>query len=88
MSATRTGKVVYFSDLRGFGFISLDGDPTREIFVHYSEIQSDDRYRTLKRGARVTFELGSTPQGAKAVNVRVEPLNQATPAPRSVVRHT
>ena len=61
------GKVKWFNDTKGFGFIeSSDG---QDVFVHQSEIQGDG-YRSLAEGARVEFELTQGPKGPKAVQVK------------------
>ncbi len=61
------GKVKWFNDTKGFGFIeSNDG---QDVFVHQSEIMSDG-FRSLKEGASVEFELAQGDKGLKAVKVR------------------
>jgi cold shock protein len=63
-----TGTVKFFSDERGFGFISREvGD---DVFVHHSNIEGDGR-RSLAEGDRVEFETGSGRKGEEARNVRV-----------------
>jgi len=61
------GKVKWFNDVKGFGFITLDGEE-RDIFVHHSSIQSEG-FRTLVEGEDVEFELVVGPKGPKAENV-------------------
>ncbi|QBI19175.1 cold-shock protein [Egibacter rhizosphaerae] len=62
------GTVKWFSDDKGYGFISReDGD---DVFVHYSNIESNDRFKTLTEGAQVEFEITQTSKGAQAENVR------------------
>ncbi len=63
-----TGKVKWFNDSKGFGFIEQD-DGGADVFVHQSAIQSDG-FRTLQEGQRVEFEVGQGPKGPKADNVR------------------
>jgi len=63
------GKVVWFSNAKGFGFLSND-DGGPEIFVHYSGIASDD-YKTLKQDQPVEFEIVKGKKGPQAENVRV-----------------
>lgn len=61
------GTVKWFSDEKGFGFISReDGD---DVFVHHSGIIAEG-FRTLKEGQRVEFEVTQGPKGAQATNVR------------------
>jgi len=69
-----TGKVKWFSDAKGYGFIQADdeADGGKDIFVHYSEIAKDG-FRTLTPGQAVTFELADTPKGLQAK--KVEPVS-------------
>jgi CspA family cold shock protein len=62
-----TGKVKWFNDAKGFGFITSE-DGT-DAFVHYSDIQGDG-FKSLAEGDAVEFELAQGPKGAKATNVR------------------
>jgi CspA family cold shock protein len=61
------GTVTWFSDAKGFGFISPEGRDM-ECFVHYSSIQADG-FRTLSEGDRVEFDLVDGPKGPAAENV-------------------
>jgi CspA family cold shock protein len=65
-----TGKVKWFSNAKGYGFIQAE-DVGKDIFVHYSSIQAEG-YRTLKEGDAVTFDLVDGPKGPKAENVALE----------------
>jgi CspA family cold shock protein len=67
MRAMASGTVKWFSDDKGFGFITPD-DGGRDLFVHFSGIGGDG-YRSLQEGAKVTYEEEEGPKGAKAVNV-------------------
>lgn len=60
------GKVKWFNDSKGFGFIEKE-DGT-EIFVHFSAIRADG-YKTLAQGQKVEFDLYDGPQGPQAQNV-------------------
>ena len=62
-----TGKVKWFNENKGYGFILQDGGG-RDIFVHYSEIQ-EEGYRTLAEGETVEFELMESPKGPQAKQV-------------------
>ena len=67
-----TGKVKWFSDAKGYGFIESGNevDNGKDIFVHYSEITKDG-YKTLAQGQTVEFELSDSPRGLQARNVSV-----------------
>jgi cold shock protein len=61
------GKVKWFNNAKGYGFI--DGGDSGDVFVHYSVIQKDG-YRTLREGERVTYEVTSGPKGLQATVVQ------------------
>ncbi len=63
------GTVKWFSDEKGFGFITPD-DGGKDAFVHFSAIAGNG-FRTLAEGAKVEFELGEGTKGPQATNVRV-----------------
>jgi CspA family cold shock protein len=63
-----TGTVKFFSDERGFGFISRQGGD--DVFVHQSNVQGDGR-RPLAEGDVVEFETGPGRKGEEALKVRV-----------------
>lgn len=60
------GRVKWFNDKKGFGFIETDEQG--DVFVHYSNIQGNG-FRTLKELERVSFEVEDTAKGPQAVNV-------------------
>ncbi len=67
MSDTLTGKVKFFNESKGFGFIERADGP--DVFVHFSAIQSDG-FKTLSDGQEVEFEIGQGPKGPQAQNVK------------------
>lgn len=62
-----TGTVKWFSDTKGFGFITIE-DGEKDCFVHYSAILGDG-YRSLQEGDRVAFRVVPSPKGPEAANV-------------------
>jgi CspA family cold shock protein len=62
------GRVKWFNDAKGFGFIEPEGGGG-DVFAHFSAIQMDG-FRTLKQGARVSYELIDGPKGAQAQNIQ------------------
>jgi CspA family cold shock protein len=62
------GTVKWFSDDKGFGFITPD-DGGKDLFVHHSAIIGDG-FRTLAEGAQVSYEAQAGDKGPKAVNVQ------------------
>jgi CspA family cold shock protein len=61
-----TGKVKWFNNAKGYGFIERDGGS--DVFVHYSAIQGDG-FRSLEEGQAVEFEIVDGPKGPQAGNV-------------------
>ncbi len=62
-----TGKVKWFNDAKGFGFLQVDGQD-QDIFVHHTSIKAEG-FRTLNEGEDVEFDLVQGPKGMKAENV-------------------
>jgi CspA family cold shock protein len=60
------GKVKWFNDAKGFGFIEQEGGS--DVFVHYSAIQMEG-FKTLKQGQEVEFEIREGAKGPQAANV-------------------
>ncbi len=60
------GKVKWFSNVKGFGFIEQEGG--QDVFVHYSSIQGEG-YKTLEEGDVVSFEILQGEKGPQASNV-------------------
>ncbi|MBM4273762.1 MAG: cold-shock protein [Deltaproteobacteria bacterium] len=60
------GRVKWFNDSKGFGFISRDSGP--DVFVHHSAIRGEG-FRSLAEDQEVEFEVVQGPKGAQAQNV-------------------
>ncbi len=68
-----TGKVKWFNDAKGYGFIERpDGD---DVFVHYTAIEGTG-FRSLSEGQEVEFEVVDGPKGKQAANVVKKGLQQ------------
>jgi CspA family cold shock protein len=61
-----SGKVKWFNESKGFGFI--EQDTGEDVFVHYTSIQGNG-FKTLREGQKVDFEVTQGPKGLKAENV-------------------
>lgn len=78
--------VKWFDAKKGYGFIHHP-DGGNDIFVHYSNIQSDDDFKTLKADQEVQFEINEGPKGLNASNViategaDADPPSEADPEP-------
>ncbi len=62
------GTVKWFSDQKGYGFITPE-DGSKDLFVHYSSIVGDG-FRTLEDGQKVEYEAGEGRKGPEATSVR------------------
>lgn len=79
VKGTVKGKVKWFNNAKGYGFINKEGD-SEDLFAHYSAIQMDG-YRTLKAGQAVVFDIIQGPKGLHAINIGTPEDAQAVPAP-------
>ena len=68
MSNKFEGKIIWFSNTLGYGFIARESGA--DLFVHYSNIVSEG-YKTLKADQRVSFVLGSNKNGEQAEAVEI-----------------
>ena len=62
------GKVKWFNENKGFGFI--EADEGKDVFVHYSAIQ-ESGFKTLHEGQRVSFDIQQGQKGPAAANVKL-----------------
>ena len=62
-----TGKVKWFSDQKGFGFMTPGGGG-KDVFGHHSGVEGSG-FKTLKEGEKVQYEINQTPKGEQAVKV-------------------
>jgi len=62
-----TGKVKWFNEKKGYGFIEQEGG--KDVFVHYEAIQMDG-FKTLKEGETVSFDIVEGAKGPQAANVK------------------
>jgi CspA family cold shock protein len=68
VEAEMTGRVKWFNDGKGFGFIEVEGG--KDVFVHHSAIQGEG-FKSLKEGDTVEFEVSQGSKGPQASNVRI-----------------
>ncbi|RMQ22235.1 Cold shock domain protein [Pseudomonas syringae pv. delphinii] len=86
------GKVKWFNNAKGYGFILEDGKPDEDLFAHFSAIQMDG-YKTLKAGQPVSFDITQGPKGLHAVNIKSslaragEPVKDAHAATEHAPEH-
>ena len=68
MSTTSTGKVKWFNEKKGFGFIEQDAGP--DVFAHFSGIAGNG-FKTLKEGQKVQFSITDGQKGPQAENIEL-----------------
>lgn len=67
-----TGKVKWFNETKGFGFITPD-DGSEDVFVHFSKINTSG-FKTLQEGQKVSFDVERGPKGKQAANINPEEM--------------
>ncbi len=81
MAVRTTGRVKWFSHVKGYGFIVPDGsEASKDVFVHYSAIRGEG-FRNLDEGQLVEFTIEDSPKGPQAADVVI--LDQEGISPES-----
>ena len=62
------GRVKWFNDKKGFGFIEVEGG--KDVFVHHTAVQAEG-FKSLREGEEVEFEISQGAKGPQAANVKV-----------------
>ncbi len=68
MEKMTRGTVKWFSDQKGYGFVTPEGG-RKDVFVHFSALQGEG-FKTLAEGDTVEFDIAQGPKGEQAANVR------------------
>ncbi len=63
-----TGRVKWFNDQKGYGFIEVEGG--KDVFVHHSSIQGEG-FKSLREGDKVEFEISQGSKGPQATQVKI-----------------
>ena len=79
MSGVKIGKVKWFNNAKGYGFINEEGK-SEDLFAHYSAIDMEG-YKTLKAGQPVSFDIIQGPKGLHAVKIAAVLEKAATNTP-------
>lgn len=66
---TRKGRVKWFNNEKGYGFIEIGAGVGEDVFVHYSAIEQEG-YKSLKEGDVVEFTLIDTSKGKQAIDLK------------------
>lgn len=66
---TRKGRVKWFNNEKGYGFIEIGAGVGEDVFVHYFAIEQEG-YKSLKEGDVVEFTLIDTSKGKQAIDVK------------------
>jgi len=82
MGDTKRGKVRWFNDARGYGFIIPEGGGA-DVIVHYSVIRQDG-HKTLKDDEKVTYQAENTPRGMRAIWVERQSHIIPSPSARTI----
>lgn len=67
MATMAKGTIKWFSDQKGYGFITPEGGK-KDVFVHFSALQGEG-FKTLAEGQLVSFDITQGPKGEQAANV-------------------
>lgn len=63
------GKVKWFNNQKGYGFLTMDDGI--DVFVHYTGINTAEKFKSLTEGETVVFDVIDTEKGRQAINVTV-----------------